>query len=328
MFEIGFPWVFWLAPLPIVVFLILPSLKTKMSGLIFPNIQSAAGVANTKLRKGAWISKRNFFQWMMLLLIWACFLGALSSPQLVGEPQVKVKTARSFVIAADISFSMATRDWVVDGKRLSRWEAVKSLLDEFIGQREGDRLALIFFGTNAYLQAPLTTDLEVVQNLLDETEVGMAGQMTGIGKAIGFAVELFKRDTLEQKVMLLLTDGVDAGKGVAPLDAAHLAHADSIKIYTMGIGDPFQPGADLDEGTLKKIASVTEGEYFLAMDTKQLEKAYESLNELEPMEFEEESYKPVTRLFYYPLLAGIGLAFLLLLVRIVVNLIRRMRYDN
>lgn len=328
MFEIGYPSAFWLLPLPIVVFWVLPALRIRRSALFFPNIVRASEITQTKLKRSAWISRRNIFQWILLWLVWACVVSALSSPQVVGKPEMKVKTARSFVVAADISFSMATKDWVMDGKRMSRWEAIKDLLGDFIETRNGDRLGLIFFGTHAYLQAPLTSDLEVVKGLLEETDVGMAGQMTAIGKAIGFGVQLFEKDTLEQKVMLLLTDGVDAGKGVAPLDAANLAMADSIKIYTLGIGDPTAPGADLDEGTLKKIAEVTNGQYFRAIDANELEDAYETLDKLEPKEFEEESYKPITRLFYYPLLAAIGLAFLLLLSRVFVQWIRNTNYND
>ena len=328
MFEIGYPWVYWLAPIPILIYWILPPLKIRRSALIFPNIHTAAAQSKTMLKKSAWVSKRNLLQWICLWLAWGCTLFALSSPQLVGQPEMKVKTARSFVIAADISFSMATRDWTIDGQRMTRWEAVKTLLEEFIDTREGDRLALIFFGSNAYLQAPLTTDLEIVKRLLEETDVGMAGQMTSIGKAIGFGVQLFEKDTLEQKVMLLLTDGVDGGQGVAPLDAAQLAKSDSIKIYTLGIGDPSQPGADLDEGALKKIAEVTGAEYFLAIDSEQMESAYTTLDALEPIEFEEENYKPVNKLFYYPLLAALGLSFFLLIVRILEKVIRNRKYND
>jgi len=326
MFEIGYPWVFWILPLPLLVYWLLPSLKLRRSALIYPNIFFASQTSQIPLRRSAWISKRNLLQWLILWLVWGCVVFALSSPQLVGEPEMKVKTARSFVVAADISFSMATKDWVVDGQRKSRWEAVKMLLKDFIDSRKGDRMALIFFGTNAYLQAPLTTDLDIVRQLLEETDVGMAGQMTGIGKAIGFAIKMFEADTLDQKVLLLLTDGVDGGKGVAPLDAASLARSDSIKIYTLGIGDP--SGSDLDENTLKRIAEATGGQYFLAMDADQLQEAYRTLDALEPMEFEEENYKPTTRLFYYPLLLALGLGLLLQLFRIVQNFVRNIRYND
>lgn len=288
--------------------------------VLVPFADRAATAADQKIRKNAWVSKRNWFLWIFLLLAWGCFLAALARPQLVGKAEMTVKTARSFVVAADISFSMANKDWVVGSQRLSRWQAVKQVMGDFIAGREGDRLALLFFGTHAYLQTPFTTELEVIDWFLEETEVGMAGQMTSVGKAIGFGIRLFEEDTLDQKVMLILTDGRDGGKGITPLDAAYLAKRDSIKIYTLGIGDPDAPGSDLDEASLKSVSEITGGRYFRAIDQQQLKEAYTTLSELEPMEFEEEEYKPVTALYHYPLVTSLILGFVLLFIRGLYNL--------
>ena len=315
MFEFANIWVLWLLPLPLVVYWLLPAMRQKSDVLMVTFLDQAAEASGEKIRKRAWVSKRSILQWMFLTLSWVAFLLAWAKPQLVGQPEMKVKTARSFVVAADISFSMATRDWVVGNQRLSRWEAVKQVMGDFITRREGDRISLVFFGTNAYLQTPFTTELEIVEWFLEQTDVGMAGQMTSIGKAIGFGIRLFEEDTVEQKVMLLLTDGQDGGKGISPLDAAYLAQSDSIKIYTLGIGDPEAPGADLDEPTLRGISEITGGRYFRAIDQSALEEAYQTLDELEPMEFEEEEYKPVTALFYYPLIVSLVLGYLLLFLR-------------
>ncbi len=323
MFEFANIWAFWLLPLPILVYWLLPAVHRKAEALIVPFINQAAEATGDKLRRRAWISRRNIFQWMMLLLVWIAFIAAFARPQLVGQPEMKVKTARSFVIAADISFSMASKDWVVDSNRYTRWEGVKQVLGDFIKTRDGDRLGLIFFGTNAYVQTPLTTELEVVNWFLDETDVGMAGQMTSVGKAIGMSMKLFEQDTIDNKVMLLLTDGQDGGKGMTPIDAAYLAKADSVKIYTLGIGDPDAPGSDLDEATLKEISQITGGKYFRAMDQGQLQQASEELEALEPMEFEEEDYKPITHLYFYPLLLAIGLAFILIIIRLILSQLKK-----
>lgn len=314
-FEFAYLWAYALLPLPLLAYWLLPALKQRKEALRYPAFRQAESASGKKASSGAWISRRNALQWIILYLVWIMTLTAMASPQMVGEPEMKVKTARNFVIAADISFSMANTDWFTDGERVSRWEGVKQVMREFLGKREGDRVALVFFGTNAYLQVPLTTDLEVVDFMLDETDVGMAGQLTGIGKAIGYSLDIFEGDSLEQKVLLLLTDGQDDGRGIFPTDAAELARADSITIYTMGIGDPGESGADLDEGTLKAISEITGGQYFLAQDEAQLEEAYETLNLLEPIEFEQEDHAPVTLLFHYPLAMAMALALLLSLIR-------------
>lgn len=315
MFEFANIWVLSLFPLPFLVYWLLPPLHTKSNVIMVPFIKRAAQASGEKLRKRAWVSQKNLLQWVFLLLAWTSLLFALAKPQIVGQAEMKAKTVRSFVIAADISFSMANKDWVVDGERSTRWDAVKSLMSDFIEKRKGDRLGLVFFGTNAYLQTPFTTDLETVNWFLEETEVGMAGQMTSIGKAIGFGIRLFEQDSLDQKVMLLLTDGKDGGKGVSPTDAAYMAKKDSIKIYTLGIGDPNAPGSDLDENALKNISEITGGKYFRAIDANELEKIYAELELLEPMEFEEEEYKPTTSLFHIPLIVALAISLLLLIIR-------------
>lgn len=322
-FEIAYKWVFLLLPLPLLVVVLIQPFKIRNTSLFFPQFNHLSKATGIKGRKSAWISKRNIYQWIVLSVIWVLVLSSLSSPQLVGQAELTTKTTRSFLIAADLSFSMDTRDWQIDGKRVSRWEGVRDLMSDFVQGREGDQIGLVFFGTNAYMQAPLTPDIEVIEWNLKETEVGMAGQTTGIGNAIGYSVKLFKEDTLPQKVMLLLTDGVDSGSDIAPLDAAYLAKADSIVIYTLGIGDPTQSGADLDETTLKEIANITGGKYFLAQDTEQLTEAYEILDELEPIEYEEEEYKPVVLLYYYPLAVALVIIFMFLLVSFIINRLRK-----
>jgi len=196
------------------------------------------------------------------------------------------------------------------------------VMHEFIQRREGDRMGLIFFGSNAYIQAPFTSDLVTVDKLLDEADVGMAGQMTNIGKAIVKGIEMFEQDTIKTKVMLVLTDGVDSGTEILPLDAADLAKNDSIHIYTIGIGDPENGSSDLDENTLKEISEMTEASYFRAIDAEQLEGIYAELDELEPIEYEEETYVPATLLYYYPLGFAIALTLiynLLMGIRTIIN---------
>lgn len=308
-FEIAYKWVWLLLPLPLLVYLLLPPWRRRRTALLAPFFQRAVRISGSRSRKNAWVTRKNAATYIILLLCWACLLAAASSPRFVSKPGKRPKTVRSFLIAADISFSMAQTDWVVNGRRMSRWEAVKALMKDFIAKRESDQMALVVFGSNAYIQAPLTTDLPMITWLLDQTEVGMAGQMTNIGDAIAYSVKILKQDTLRQKVMLLITDGVDTGTDLLPLDAANMAGKDSITIYTMGIGKASGSGGyDLDEPTLKAIAANTRGRYFNALDEKDLSGIYKALDQLTPVVYQEESYQPVTLLYYYPLAAGVILA--------------------
>ncbi|BDD02398.1 VWA domain-containing protein [Persicobacter psychrovividus] len=321
MFEFANPWVVVLLPLPLFIYWLLPPMHQRSDAVVISFMEHLEIATGKQKKRSAWVARRSIAQWLGLSLAWISILLALAKPQIVGKPEMKVKTARSLLVAADISHSMDTRDWVVDNERLSRWEAIKRLMGEFIEKRDGDRLSLVFFGTEAYLQTPFTTEVKVVRWFLDETEVGMAGQMTSIGKAIGFGMKMFESDTLEQKVMLLLTDGRDGGKGISPLDAAYLAKADSVKIYTIGIGNPDLPGTDLDEESLKQISEITGGKYFRAMDQQQLAAIYSTLDQLEPMEFEEEEAKPITSLYYYPLIAALLIGLVLLSFRVLYSMV-------
>ncbi|MHA7099058.1 VWA domain-containing protein [Roseivirga pacifica] len=313
-FEIAYLWVFWLLPLPLLIFWLVPPLRLRSESLGMPGFDKMANYTNEKPRRAALVRRRNFLNWVMLMLCWLLFLAALASPQLVGEPEKKVKTSRNFLVTADISFSMAREDWAIDGQKARRWDAVKNIMHDFIEKREGDRMGLVFFGSNAYIQAPFTPDLKTVDQLLEEADVGMAGQMTRIGKAIKKGLNMFENDTIETKVMLLLTDGGDDGTDILPLDAADMAKKDSVIIYTIGIGDPDVAGSDLDEQTLIDIAELTEGRYFRAKDEQELAEIYDELDKLEPIEYEEEQNKPVTVLYHYPLACAIGLLLLSSLV--------------
>jgi len=324
-FEIAFLWVFWLLPLPFLIYWLLPPLRLKSASLSVPNFKKVQEYTGEKPRSSAMIKRRNLFSFALLTIIWVLLLAALSSPQLVAEPEMKVKTSRNFLIVADISFSMAQNDWVEKGQRVRRWDGVKRVMHDFISKREGDRMGLIFFGSSAYIQAPFTPDLVTVDGMLEEADVGMAGQMTNIGKAIVKGIEMFDQDTIKTKVMLLLTDGVDAGTDILPLDAADMAKKDSIMVYTIGIGDPNSGNSDLDEKTLVEISEMTNAQYFRAIDTERLDEIYDELNRLEPIEYEEEAFRPKTLLFYYPLAAALFLAIFQSLILSVLKVINQFK---
>ncbi len=324
-FEIAHKWVFLLLPLPLLVYWLIPPLHKKRSGLFAPFFQRAVEITRKKPKNSAWVSRKNIFSTGALVLCWIGLLAAASSPQLVGQPEKKTKTVRSFLVAADISFSMAQRDWNLNGKQVTRWDAVKFLMKDFLKERKSDQVGLEMFATHAYLQAPLTTDLEVINWLLDETEVGMAGQMTSIGEAISFGIKIFREDSIKQRVMLLMTDGVDGGKEILPLDAAEAAKRDSITIYTLGIGNTASGGYAIDETLLTQIAQTTGGKYFRADNPKEMQQVYAELNKLQPIIYEDDSYKPVILLYIYPLGVTIVLALLVFFINGITSRLRNIK---
>ena len=324
-FQFAYPFMVLLVPLPLLIYWLFPAIKFRSTALLFPYFERAASVSKQAPKKAAFVKKKGIFAWVAMYLIWLLLIGAMASPQLIGEPEKQIKTSRNFLIVADLSFSMANKDWKIEDKKVTRWDAVKHLMKDFVVRRKSDRMGLVFFASNAYIQAPFTTDLSTVSTMLDEADVGMAGQMTNLGKAIVKGMDLFERDTIQNKVMLLLTDGVDSGMDILPLDAANMAKDDEVILYTIGIGDPGSSSSDLDERTLTEMAEITGGKYFRAKDINALEEVYKELDLLEPIEFEEETYTPKTLLYFYPLGAALAIGFLLLLINNTVLIVKRIR---
>ena len=256
-------------------------------------------------------------------------IAAVARPQWVGEMVSLPTTGRDLMLAIDISGSMATEDMQVNNEYVDRLSVVKAVISQFLDARKGDRVGLVLFGTNAYVQAPLTFDLKSVKKLMIEAPVGIAGGKTAIGDAIGLTVKRLRERQNEEKVVILLTDGANNVGEIPPIKAAELASVAGIKIYTIGVGAEemrvpslfgslagrtTNPSADLDEETLSKIAEATQGRYFRAKDTNTLAQIYELIDKLEPIEQEPETYRPFQVLYYWPL--GISLCLFLSLLLI------------
>lgn len=266
--------------------------------------------------------------WRLVALwaVWSLALLAAARPQFVGEPVALPMTGRDLLMVIDLSGSMEEQDFQLNGQWVDRLTATKAVATDFIGRRIGDRIGLILFGREAYLQAPLTFDRRTVQTLLDESVIGLAGKETAIGDAIGLAIRTLDDAGVEQgrRVAILMTDGANTAGEVEPLKAAELAAQRKLVIYTIGIGADaltvrslfglrqINPSADLDEGTLTAIAEMTGGKYFRARDTQEFQQIYALLDELEPAESDERGFRPITELFYWPLgaalLLGVGTA--------------------
>lgn len=262
---------------------------------------------------------------LLALLAWLLLVLAAARPQYVGE-QVEVPVSgRDLLMAVDISGSMRQDDMVFEGRRVTRLVTVKAVAGEFLTRRLGDRLGLILFGTQAFLQTPLTFDRETTRTLLNEAEIGLAGPETAIGDALGLALKHLQESGGEQKVLILLTDGANTTGSVDPIEAAELAAGEGLTVYTIGIGADEQrvnslfgtrvrnPSADLDEATLTQIAELTGGQYFRARSLADLQSIYARLDELEPVDAEPEIFRPVSERYYWPLGLALGIAFLLAL---------------
>ena len=326
MLNFLWPMMFVLLLLPPLVFFLAPKAQREEAALRVPfyhRAASAMGEGHSLRYAPAWISTA------ILIIIWALLVSAAARPQWVGEAIALPTSGRDLLVAVDISGSMDTADMVIDGQQIARIHVVKYVVGEFLDRRINDRLGLILFGSQAYLQSPLTFDRKTVNRLLQEAQLGFAGKQTAIGDAIGLAIKRLKDRPESQRVVILLTDGANTAGEVDPRKAADLAKQAGVKIYTVGVGademieymGPFaqrvNPSADLDEASLEYIADTTGGQYFRARNPQELQRIYHTLDELEPTEQEEELFRPTQSLFHWPLAGAFLLSFLLAFSRIV-----------
>ncbi len=303
MLELVYPWWLLLLPAPLLLRL-LPAFRHSRDSIKVPFFSKLLELSDEAPRTGAVILNLSQVQRILVIFTWVCLVLAATKPEWVGSPIEQSKSARDLMIAVDLSGSMQATDFSRDdGAKLDRLQAVKLVLAELAEQRSKDRLGLIVFGSAPYLQAPFTEDHGTWRTLLRETEIGMAGQSTVFGDAIGLAIHLFEETETENKVLIILTDGNDTGSKVPPVEAAKVAHAHDIRIYTVAIGDPTSVGEEaLDEATLERVAELTGGAYFQAMDREQLASAYAAIAALEPELYESTSFRPRHSVHHIPII--------------------------
>jgi Ca-activated chloride channel family protein len=327
MLEFAWPWMLVLLPLPLLAWWLLPPYRARQASIQVPFFDRLASATGQTPRRGAVVLERRAMQMIAAAAIWILLVAALARPQWVGDPVTREVSARDLILAIDISGSMDQRDFKTrDGTTLTRFDGVKRVIRDFIARRKGDRIALILFGTRAYVQVPFTQDLETAERLLDQTAVGMAGQQTAIGDTIGLAIKTFSASTAKQKLLVLLTDGNDTASRVPPEHAADIARQNDVAVYTVGVGDPAASGENrVDLSVLQSVAVTTGGQFFRAEDGAELEAIYADIDRLAPARLQTLSWRPKLPLFQWPLGAAVVIGFLLWLALLAGSEWRRMR---
>ncbi len=325
MLTFAHPWLFLLAPLPWLIRRLLPAHHERKAAVRVPFMQRLSRLAGLQPGSGVAVAKRPISQWLVLSVTWLLVVAAMTRPQWLEEPIIKELPMRDLLLAVDLSGSMEAKDFEdASGNTVDRLTAVKQVLDVFLARRDGDRVGLTLFGSAACVQVPFTDDLEVVRELLDEAQIRMLGPKTMLGDAIGLAINLFERSEVDERVLIVLTDGNDTGSLVPPERAAEIARDNGVAVHTIAIGDPTAMGEQaLDEKTLENIASTTGGGYFHANDRQELEAIYDHLDEINPRQVETQSYRPLTDLYDWPLAAG-----MLITLAYIMFLEIRLRYFN
>lgn len=322
MITLAWPWILFALPLPWFAVRWLPAAQTDAGGaaLRFP-LRIALGTA----APGQASPPSAWQRWRVLigLVAWGLLVLAAARPQWVGEPIPLPLAGRDLLLAIDVSGSMEQEDYELDGRAVSRLAVVRTVAAAFVERRAGDRLGLILFGTRAYLQTPLTFDGATVAAMLRDAVVGLAGRETAIGDAIGLAIKRLREQPDGQPVLILLTDGDNTAGALDPLEAAELAAQAGVRIYTIGIGGGelgvralfgmrlLRQAGDFNPTTLQRIATITGGRAFTVDSRQELEAVYAELDQLEPTEREQRTYRPQRALFVWPAALALLLSLLL-----------------
>lgn len=239
---------------------------------------------------------------------------ALARPQSSNSWSNVTTEGIDIVIALDISSSMLAMDF-----QPNRLEAAKDVATQFISGRPNDKIGLVVFSGESFTQCPLTTDHATVINLFRSIESGMIEDGTAIGNGLATAVSRLKESTAISRVVILLTDGENNRGEIAPVTAAELAKTFGIRVYTVGVGTigtapyPMQTPfgvqvrdveVKIDEVTLQKIASTTDGKYFRATNNNKLAEIYKEIDKLEKSKIDVKEYSKKEEEYLKYALAG------------------------
>jgi Ca-activated chloride channel homolog len=291
----------------------------------------------TKARR----SRAGGFLAALRWLVLALFIVALAQPRLTKSQTTVKASGIDIVVALDMSGSMVSEDFVVDGKRVNRFNMARSVLKNFINQRPDDRIGLVVFASQAFIATPLTLDHDFLLEDLDRLKIGdINANETAIGDGLTTALNRLRDLKAKSKIVILMTDGQNNAGKVDPLMAADAAQALGVKVYTIGIGErgmaPMPVGrnpftgemvyqnepVDIDEDTLQKIAGKTGGKYYRADDAKKFRQIYAEINKLEKTEEIVNKFTQYKELF--PWLVSSGLALLLVEITLAQTVLRRL----
>ncbi|CAH0529012.1 vWA domain-containing protein [Vibrio hippocampi] len=309
-FTLQWWWMLLAIPLPYLVHRF--SHAPQQAKVILPHLTQLSGSG----QRLSWLVK------VLASISWLLLVFASARPVWFGEPIEIQPKHRDMMLVIDLSYSMSKQDMKQGSDFVDRLTTVKQVVSDFVDQRKGDRLGLVYFADHAYLQTPLTYDRETIKAQLNRTVLKLIGTQTAIGEGIGLATKTFVDSDAPQRVMILLSDGTNNAGILDPIEAANIAKKYGTTVYTIGVGAgemqvreffmtrTVNTAEDLDEKTLIEIANLTGGQYFRARNAQELATIYDTINALQPIQTATQTWRPQNEWFALPL--SIGLLLLLI----------------
>ena len=280
MWTLADPWALLLLPVPLIAVLAFKRSDVQAGSAL--RVPDGIGERVGGLGPGSGASRLS---WILPGFIWVMLVLGIAGPRQVLPNLGAQISGREIILVLDLSGSMVTRDFSIDGKTVQRIDAVKHVARQFVRGRGGDRLALILFGSKAYFATPQTYDSEAVARAINEAVIGISGRATGIGDGLGLALKRLGESDAMAKTVILLSDGVNNSGPVRPRDAARLAAAKDIRIHTIAMGPSQDEATDafdaVDVETLKAVARISGGTSFHVRTTDDLEQVSEEIDRIE-----------------------------------------------
>jgi len=318
----AWPWLLAAIPLPWLVHALLPARPSQVPALRVPWGERLRKVASGGLLQAT----SRSFPWLAMLA-WSLLCIAAARPQDLGPPIAPPQVGRDMMLAVDLSASMGEEDMELGGRLVDRLTAAKAVLADFLDRRVGDRIGLVVFGDRAFALTPLTLDRDSVRQQLDASVVGLAGRATALGDAIALSTKRLQQQDTEQRVLIVLTDGVNTAGVLEPAKAAQIARDAGVRIHAIAFGGEGggalsvfgfslpTGGDEVDEAGLQKIAQLTGGRFFRARDTEALAGIYAEIDALEPVKRQGQAVRPKIERYPWPLGLALAVGVLALLLR-------------
>jgi len=263
-------------------------------------------------------------------LVLAALIVALAQPRLAKSTTEVKASGIDIVVALDLSGSMMTQDYIVDGQHVTRFNMAKSVLKKFVAERPDDRIGLVVFAAQAFIASPMTLDHDYLLDNIERLEIGtINSDATAIGDGITTALNRLRNVQSKSKIIVLMTDGANNSGKIDPITATEAAQALGVKVYTIGLGNRdiveqmgLPAGFLPDTDTMEKISAMTGAKSYRGDNSEKLRNIYDEIDKLEKTEAVVSKYTQFKELF--PWFIGAGAALLLLEILLAQTTLRRL----